>query len=192
MLSDIRYAPLFLLGRIHCIIKGVQFGKNLRLYGIPLIHKHKQAKIILGDNVVLTSLSNVNLAGINHKVILAAPTSNSQIYIGNNSGISGGVIYASSSVKIGDYVNIGVNVCIYDTDFHPINYQERRNNLSKKIISEPIVIEDDVWIGANSIILKGVTIGRGAIVGAGSVVTSSIPPFTLCAGNPARIIKSLK
>ena len=57
--------------------------------------------------------------------------------------------------------------------------------------SQPIVIEDDAWIGMNCIILKGVTVGRGAVVGAGSVVTKDVPPWTLVAGNPARVIKEL-
>lgn len=188
----LKYYPLFVLGRIYCRIKGVQFGRNLQTYGIPLISKSREARIVLGDNVVLTSLLRVNLAGINHKIILVAPAKDSQICIGNNSGMSGGVIYACSSVKIGNYVNIGANVCIYDTDFHPIDYRERRGSLSKNAESQPIVIEDDVWIGANSIILKGVTIGRGAIVGAGSIVTKNILPFTLWAGNPARFIKNLE
>ncbi|MCM8787247.1 MAG: acyltransferase [Candidatus Omnitrophica bacterium] len=187
-----KYYPWFVIGRIYCSIKGVQFGSNLQTYGLPLINKHKQARITLGDNVVLTSLLRVNLAGINHRLILAAPARYSEIYIGNNSGISGGVIYACSSVRIGNYVNIGVNVRIYDTDFHSMDYEERRIGSLKNVKSQPIVIEDDVWIGANSIILKGVTIGKGAVVGAGSVVTKNIPSFTLWAGNPARFIRNLK
>lgn len=187
-----KYYPFFIAGRLYCRLKGVKFGKNLQVFGVPLVYKHKKAEIVLGNNVVLTSLTRVNRAGINHKVTLVAPGEDSKIYIGSNSGISGGVIYAVSSITIGEYVNIGVNVCIYDTDFHSINYLERRKKIYKNVKSKPIVIEDDVWIGANTMILKGVRIGRGAIVGAGSIVTKSIPPFTLWAGNPARFIREVK
>lgn len=77
-----------------------------------------------------------------------------------------------------------------DNDVHQIDYAERRT--SKGIIqSSPVVIEDDVWLGANVIVLKGVTIGARSIIGAGSVVTKSIPADCIAAGNPARIIKHL-
>ena len=188
MVSDL-FLPL---GWWYCKIKGVKFGRKLRVYGLPLIKRHPQAKIILGNNVIITNLFRINLTGINHKTIIAAVSKNSRVEIGDNSGISGGVIYAYSSIKIGQYVNIGANVCIYDTDFHPLDYIERRNNNLLVVKSAPIVIEDDVWIGAHSLILKGVTIGRGAVIGAGSVVVKDIPPFTLWAGNPAKFIRALK
>ena len=186
------YYFLFALGKIYCRIKGVKFGGNLRVYGMPLIRKHPNAEIIFGNNVVINNLSAINLAGVNHKTIISAVSDMSRITIGDNSGISGGVIYAISSINIGNYVNIGANVCIYDTDFHSLDYRVRRDNLSKNVISKPIVIEDDTWIGANSIILKGVTIGKGAVIGAGSIVTKDIPSFTIWAGNPARFIKEIK
>ncbi|MCK5579859.1 MAG: acyltransferase [Candidatus Omnitrophica bacterium] len=176
---------------MYCWLRGVSFGKGLRTFGRPLIRKHPQARIICEDHVVLNSDSRVNLAGIDHSVILAAPYSNSQIHIGNNSGMSGGVIYAADSVTIGNHVNIGANTCIYDTDFHSLDFQKRRQGQGVDEQAKPVVIEDDVWIGGHSIILKGVTIGRGAVVGAGSVVTKNIPPFTVWAGNPARLIREL-
>jgi acetyltransferase-like isoleucine patch superfamily enzyme len=143
--------------------------------------------------VVLNSCSKFNLAGINHRVILAAPSASSRIYIGQGSGLSGTVIHSRSSIKIGRFVNIGANTNVYDHDFHSINHFERRGNFpSSSINTAPVVIGDDVWIGANSIILKGVCIGKGAIIGAGSVVTKNIPDFTIWAGNPARFIKKIE
>jgi len=161
------------------------------VYGAPLVKKHPRAIITLEDNVVLTSTFSINLAGIDHRIILAAPNPRSRIVIGNNTGMSGGVIYAVESVIIGAYVTIGANVSIFDTDFHPIEYRARRTQDFSTVKSSPVAIEDDVWIGAHSIILKGVRIGRGAVIGAGSVVTKDIPPFTLWAGNPARFIKEV-
>jgi len=92
-------------------------------------------------------------------------------------------IQCRDSVTIGDHVLIAWDVNILEHDFHAPG--------GGKAISKPIVIENDVWIGARSIILKGVAVGQGAIIGAGSVVTKDIPPFTFAAGNPARNIKQI-
>ena len=88
-------------------------------------------------------------------------------------------------ISVGNNVSIAYNVLIQDSDYHTM-YDENGN---AKPQTSPIVIEDDVWIGANTIILKGVTLGRGCVVAAGSVVTKSIPAYSLVAGNPARVIK---
>ncbi|MDO3628846.1 acyltransferase [Mucilaginibacter sp. BT774] len=114
---------------------------------------------------------------------------NAKLIIHDNCGFSGVSIYCSTSIAIGQFVLCGGNVSIWDTDFHPLDFRDRRQDLSNKINSSPIVIGDDVFIGANSIILKGVTIGNRSIIGAGSVVTKSIPEDEIWAGNPARFIK---
>ncbi len=178
-------------GRLILKIHGVNYGKEVGVYGAPIVRRHSQAEILLGNQVVLTSLSRVNLAGVNHPVILAAPFAQSRIVIGDHSGMSGGVIYAARSVRIGRHVTIGANTCIYDTDFHPLDFAKRREMNPDDAMIAPIVIEDDVWIGGHVIILKGVTIGQAAVIGAGSVVTRDIPAFTVWAGNPARFIKQL-
>ena len=111
--------------------------------------------------------------------------------IGNNVGMSSTRMWVHDSVTIGDNVKVGACVLITDTDSHPMNYEVRRtSNYGTK--SAPIVIEDDVWVDAHSIILKGVTIGVRSIIGAGSVVTRSIPADCVAAGNPCKIIKNLK
>lgn len=118
-------------------------------------------------------------------------------YVGHGSRV-----WARHSVSIGDYVLISHGVEIHDTDAHPIDWRARRHDIEcvlggrpaerpREIDGAPIVIEDDVWIGARAIVLKGVRIGRGAIVAAGAVVTREVPPFTLVAGNPAREIRTL-
>lgn len=99
-------------------------------------------------------------------------------------------MWIHDSVTIGDNVKVGACVLITDTDSHPMNYEVRRtSNYGTK--SAPIVIEDDVWVDAHSIILKGVTIGARSIIGAGSVVTKSIPADCVAAGNPCKVIKSI-
>jgi acetyltransferase-like isoleucine patch superfamily enzyme len=116
----------------------------------------------------------------------------------------GSKIWSTESIEIGNRVFISHNVNIHDNNAHSIDPQlrhkhfleimttghPRENNVD--IISQPITIADDVWIGFNSIILKGVNIGRGAIVAAGSVITKDIPEFSIVAGNPAKVVKNIE
>lgn len=119
-------------------------------------------------------------------------------YVGDHSRI-----WAASSIKIGSCVLIAHNVNIFDNDTHPTDFMERRDDAENIIFrgirknypslhSLPIEIGDDAWIGCNSIILKGVKIGKGCIVAAGSVVTKDTPPFSIVAGNPAKVVKYLE
>lgn len=100
-------------------------------------------------------------------------------------------LWIHESAKIGNNVKIEGCVLITDTDAHPMDYMARRSS-NEGTKSAPVVIEDDVWVGAHCIILKGVTIGARSIIGAGSVVTKSIPADCVAAGNPCRVIKNLK
>lgn len=112
-------------------------------------------------------------------------------------------IWSASKISIGNRVLIAHNVNIHDNNAHPIDAQQRHEQY-KKIISsghpkedstlneKSIIIEDDVWIGFNSTILKGVTIGKGSIIAACTLITKDVPPFVIIAGNPAQIIKTLK
>ncbi|QYX34017.1 acyltransferase [Sphaerospermopsis torques-reginae ITEP-024] len=129
-----------------------------------------------------------------------------KIEIGEDCYIGEGTrIRSANSIKIGNQVAISDNVTIYDTDAHSLNHILRHkefvevviiNNLIKDakeldVKSAPVIIEDHVWIGFNAAILKGVTIGKGAIIGASSVVTKDVEAFTIVAGNPAKVIKKL-
>lgn len=111
--------------------------------------------------------------------------------IGKNVGMSSTAIVCHSKIIIGDNVKIGGGTCIYDTDFHALDSLKRLNKKEDKLnkIDKPIFISDNVFIGAHSTILKGVTIGSNSIVGACSVVTKNIPPNEIWAGNPVRFIK---
>jgi acetyltransferase-like isoleucine patch superfamily enzyme len=112
------------------------------------------------------------------------------ITIGNNVGISNTVIYCVESITIDDNVLIGAGVKIYDTDHHEINSNDRVNKNGNIKVS-PILIKKNAFIGAGSMILKGVTIGENSVVGAMSVVTKDIPDNEVWAGNPAVFIRSL-
>jgi acetyltransferase-like isoleucine patch superfamily enzyme len=188
----LKWCFLWAVNRAYCAAHGVQYSTGLRAYGRPLIRRHPGASIVLGADVVLTGDPRVNPAGIMRPVSLAAIRSGAEIVIGDHSGLSGVVIVAAQSVRIGQYVNIGANVSIYDTDFHSLDWRQRRAGDDSQADIQPVVIGDDVWIGANAVILKGVTIGRGAVIGAQSVVTKDVAPGTLWAGNPARFIRAIE
>ena len=110
-------------------------------------------------------------------------------------------IWSSRSIRLGDRVLIAHNVTVMDNLTHPIGAGARHEHFRQIITTghprqidlgeRPVEIGDDVWIGCQSVILRGVTLGRGAIVGAGSVVTEDVPPWTVVAGNPARVAREL-
>lgn len=111
------------------------------------------------------------------------------IFIGNNfTGNHNLTILDIREVRIGDNVMIGPNTLI-TTVGHPLDYRPRREYIA---FAKPVVIEDDVWIGGNVTVLPGVTIGRGAVVAAGAVVTKDVPPCSVAAGNPAKVIKKVE
>lgn len=110
-------------------------------------------------------------------------------------------IWSSCNIEIGNRVLLAHNINIHDNNAHPINAQQRHEHFKAIITTghpskinlgeKPIVIEDDVWIGFNAVILKGVTIGKGSIIAANSLVKQNVPPNVMVAGNPAVIIKQL-
>lgn len=123
-----------------------------------------------------------------------------RIMIGDRCFIGGGQIIAAEEVTFGDDVLVAWGCTFVDHDSHSVVWEERKDDVINwkngfknwsYVKKSPVVIEDKVWIGFNSIILKGVTIGEGAVVGAGSVVTKDVPAYTVVGGNPARLIKRL-
>jgi len=134
-----------------------------------------------------------------------------QVIIGKNCYIGAGTnLISRSSIEIGNNVTIAWGCTLYDHNSHSLNYKERQKDIQRQnedyrkgrsfiyskdwnvVKSKPIVIEDNVWIGFDSVILAGVTVGEGAIIGARSVVRKDVEPWTVVVGNPAIIIKRLK
>lgn len=128
------------------------------------------------------------------------------ITIGDNTFIGGGLFVCVDSISIGNNVMFSWGCTVIDTNAHSTDSKMRKNDVKdwhkglkenkigaykdwSNVISKPIVVKDDAWIGFNVIILKGVTIGKGAIVGAGSVVTNDVPDYAVVAGNPAVVLK---
>jgi acetyltransferase-like isoleucine patch superfamily enzyme len=109
-----------------------------------------------------------------------------KLIIGDNVRLNGPIISASNEIRIGNNCRIAPQVYLMDGDFHAV---EDRLAAGK---SRPIIIEDDAWLATRCMILKGVTIGKGAVVAAGSVVTKDVPPYTMVAGIPAKPVKKIK
>lgn len=137
-------------------------------------------------------------------------TEKGEITIGNNVHIGGATMICRNKIEIKDDVTLAWGIMIYDHNSHSIFWEERKNdnhqcyedyqnfqgnNAANKdwsnVLSKPIIIESKVWIGFDVTILKGVTIGEGAVIGAKSVVTKDVEPWTVVAGNPAVVVKYL-
>jgi acetyltransferase-like isoleucine patch superfamily enzyme len=142
------------------------------------------SSIVLGKKIRFRSSRFNNLIGINHPCIVSTLEKGAEIIIENNCGFSGVTIGCHKKIYFGEGVIVGANSVITDGDWHSL---DSRSGKPKEI-----VIERNVWIGVNSVVLKGVRIGENSVIGACSVVTKNIPPNVVAAGNPCRVIKSLK
>lgn len=184
-LVRMRFYPM--LNRALLKKKGAVLGRNVQIPGKLNLVTSGNNVIGIGDNFYFSSGDAVNPISSNLQGAIYLENGAS-LKIGNNVGMSSTRMWIHDSFTIGDNVKIGACVLITDTDAHPLDYLARRTS-NDGTKSAPIVIEDDVWVGAHSIILKGVTIGARSIIGAGSVVTKSIPADCVAAGNPCKVIK---
>ncbi len=126
---------------------------------------------------------------------------NGRCTIGDYTLLNGALIMCEEEVTIGKYCLISWNVGIADSDFHPLDPEQRKkdalvlNPYTKgerpPIPTKPVRIGDNVWIGMGAVILKGVTIGENSVIGAGAVVTRDVPPNVVVAGNPSQIVKQI-
>ena len=173
-------------------IMKIKYGKKLLLKGMPVIFNKKGSQIEIGDNVTIKSSFLSNLVGLYSRTIIVTRTNDAKIKIGNNVGISGATIYARKEIEIGDNTLIGGNTKILDNDFHPIEVKARNNDVKEKILTKPIKIGKNCFIGCNSIILKGTELGDGCIVGAGAVISGKFEPNSVIVGNPGKVIKKVE
>jgi maltose O-acetyltransferase len=152
-------------------------GRWVRLRGRPVITN--RGRLVIGERAQLYStVATLELV----------TEEEGTLEIGARTLVNFGTsIVATKSVRIGDNCQIGTHTLILDNDYHRIEPERRL----ERPPSKPVVIENNVWIGARVIVLPGVTIGADSAIGAGSVVTADIPPRTLAAGIPARPIRQL-
>ena len=162
---------------------GTVFGEEFRISA-----PHGQNSVTIGDGCFLQA-----------KLLLES--AKARIQIGNDVFLgSNTILWTVDSIRIGNRCTISHGVNIHDTDSHSLSAKERHERFLEKMChgkhlvpenakSRSVVIEDDVWIGFNAIILKGVRVGRGAVVGAGSVITKDVEPYTIVVGNPQRVTR---
>lgn len=152
-------------------------GPKVRLWGKPVVSN--LGRLIIEERVRLNSKVAALELATGHEGTLK---------IGSGAFINYGTsIGALKYVEIGKECNIGTYCILMDNDFHRLE-PERRKELPE---SMPIILEENVWLGARVIVLKGVTIGAGSVIGAGSIVTKDIPPRSLAVGMPARVVREL-
>ncbi len=186
-----------LINIINFHIHHVSFDYKFQSYGKIVVKSDtlneryiSYPRVFIGRNVGMNSGVKYNLIGGDNCIILRT-VDNGEIHIGNGVGISNVAIVSMSRIDIEDNVLIGGSVKIYDNDFHSLDYKVRMNTPTESIVSKPIRICEGAFLGANSMILKGVTIGKHSIIGAGSVVTKDVPDNEIWAGNPARFIRKI-
>lgn len=164
-------------------------GDNSIIYfrsGIAVSHRAKG--VFIGNNCMIGRSKQVYHAGMPFYTTLLCDGDNSIIKIGNGCRINGAYIHAHSNITLGDNCLIASGVNILDSNGHDLYSAERNIRRDKP---KPIFIGDHVWIGLNSTILKGTSIGNYSVVATGSVVKGEFPSCALIAGNPARVVKIL-
>ena len=177
------------MATVHAKLLGVKIGAGTFFYGFPILEAPHLQSIDIGAQCSLISDSRLTALGVNHPVVLRALTPTAKIMIGDRVGISGASICAATEIRLGDDCLVGANVTITDTDFHNADPTLRHDMRACHLDAEPIAIGKNVFIGANTLILKGVTIGRDSVIGAGSVVTKAIPSGVVAAGNPCKVLR---
>jgi acetyltransferase-like isoleucine patch superfamily enzyme len=165
----------------------VDIGDRCRFYGPLNLRKAAGSRIIIGRGCLFRSSQWSNRVGLDRPCMLSTLYEGARITIGDDSGLSGTVIAAATAVDLGRAVLCGGNVTIMDTDWHGVATEHRRRHGA----SRPVTIEDNVWLGLGVVVLKGVTIGRDTVVAARSVVSRSLPPGVIAAGNPAVPVRSV-
>jgi len=171
-------------------IKGLHLNGKILFLGNPNIEIKNGAQIHIENGVTINSSNPGYQVNMHSPVKLFADKEGAIIRIGENTRIHGTCIHAYVSISIGRNCLIAANCQIIDCNGHELSFEDVDNRVNTHSGGRPVVIEDSVWIGANTIILPGVRIGRGSVIGAGSVVVSNIPPMVIAGGNPARIIKT--
>jgi acetyltransferase-like isoleucine patch superfamily enzyme len=170
----------------------IVLGQNVfleRRASFDRFRSQRDPGLVLGDSVRVYTWTTFNVE----------PTG--KILVGSDSTLIGTVFMCAGDITIGSRVIVSYNVTIADCDFHPKNPELRiadaianapggDKSTRPPLVARPVVIEDDVWVGIGAIILKGVRIGRGARIGAGSVVTTDVPAEACVEGNPARRVAS--
>lgn len=143
----------------------------------------KKCPVIINKGVI--KMGNLNRINSDIDKTRISVRKHAELIVGDNNWISGVRISVTSKVVIGNNTYLAPEVLILDGDHHQVGSKAEEGK------TNPVIIEDDTWIGNRVIIKKGVTIGKGSVVAAGSVVTKSVPAYSLAAGVPAKVIRKI-
>jgi acetyltransferase-like isoleucine patch superfamily enzyme len=180
------------VGKRKLRLLGVEYGEGLVFYGVPIVSMVRGSRICIGRRTVLCSRSSDTALGVAHPVVLRTLSAGAELLIGEDVGLSGATICSAERIVIGSETMLGAGVTITDTDFHPLSPDNRRYNRDlSRVRTAEVVVGANVFIGTNSLILKGVSIGENSVIGAGSVVTSDVPENVIAAGNPCRVLRKI-
>ena len=177
----------YLLGLPARISGSVRVGRDTRVQWRYLSRLRQGNRLVIGDQSIFNA--NVSFDAQGGKII-----------VGDRSYVGRSHLVCHSHIDIGSDVIISWGVTIVDHNSHSVNWSGRSADVLEwakgiknwcEVKRSPVVIKDKVWIGFNAIILKGVTVGEGAVIGAGSVVIKDVPAYCVAAGNPARVIREL-
>lgn len=179
--------------RIKAALLGVEVGCGVRCFGPVILGRWPGSRIRIGSNAsIISTARRATAATVHAPTRLRTHGSGACIELAEGVELTGASITArSTSIRIGKNTMLAPNCVIVDSDFHAHWPPERRHLDPGMEHDAPVDIGDHVWIGMSCIILKGVSIGEGAVVAAGSVVTRSVPPRVLAAGVPARVVRQL-
>lgn len=170
---------------IRTAMNGCQLGSGVILNGLPHIRRKGNGRIVLGDGVTINAARWANWLGTPGAMILSVEDG-AVLELKRGAGVSSSQIIANIGIEIGEDSMVGAGCLICDSDMHEVPLGS-----GKTVAMAPIKIGKEVFIGARCIILKGVTIGDSAVIGAGSVVSKNVPARALVAGNPALVLRML-
>jgi len=187
----------YILQKIVSLLVGIEmkFKKNLilntsvKFLKRPSVLIHSNASINIAENCTINSSNYGYHLNMHNRVKLYADRENAVIKIGKNSRINGACIHAFNKIMIGENCLIAANTQIIDANGHELMMRTPEKRIHSSDKGKEIIINDNVWIGANCFILGGTTIGEGAIITAGSIVKGKVPARCIFGGNPGQVLK---
>lgn len=171
-------------------LNGVKFHRDFIGFGIPILDINMKGSFSIGKRFRFNSGKYHAMGGRQQQCYFVV-AKGGQLTIGDNVGVTSVALICHNKISIGNNVKIGINTVIYDTDFHSLDARMRNSYPERLdgVKSKPVIVHDGAFIGGHSTILKGVTIGKNSIIGAGSVVFEDVPDEQVWAGNPARYVR---
>jgi acetyltransferase-like isoleucine patch superfamily enzyme len=181
----------WLISSFKFYLNNVKYHRDFVGFGIPILDVNMGGSFSIGKQFWFNSGKYHAMGGRQQQCYFVV-AKGGELIIGDNVGVTSVAFICHNKISIGNNVKIGINTVIYDTDFHSLD-ASIRNSIPERIDgvrTKPVIIHDGAFIGGHTTILKGVTIGKNSIIGAGSVVFDSVPDEQIWAGNPARFVRN--